>query len=577
MPHKQKTPFDPLESPTLKSWGKPMEGLEGNLESKGTIIDCGWGRLIFAHTFDDNRHIVDTLKDEQQGERDLAIYLKDPQVILSQAPQTLFLDPSHTFRLWLDKDIQLQSKPNNSITIKELSSKEDIEAINAIYQNRHMVPLKKNIIEKKPPALSYLMAVDKQSGNILGTMMGVDHVKAFNDPENGASLWALAVDPQAGYPGIGLELVEHFALFYKKQKRSFIDVSVLHSNNQAIALYEKIGFEKVPVFCVKKKNAINETLYTAPVTSNNFNPYADIIIREARKRGIDVEPIDEPSGFFKLKYGGKSIICRESLSELTSAIAMSRCAEKNITHALLKKHGLYVPNQILASNKQEALYFLERYKQIAVKPINGEQGAGISLSVTTQDELNYAVTKAGGVLDKVILEEFVQGEELRIIVINYAVVAAAIRKPPFIKGNNRHTVKELIEKLSRRRSNATDGESKVPMDEETERCIASYGYTMDDILKEGETLQVRHNANLHTGGTLHDCTKKLHPKLIEDAVKAAQVLEIPVVGLDLIIENIASPNYVIIEANERPGLANHEPQPVVEKFIDLLFPTSVTC
>jgi hypothetical protein len=33
--------------------------------------------------------------------------------------------------------------------------------------------------------------------------------------------------------------------------------------------------------------------------------------------------------------------------------------------------------------------------------------------------------------------------------------------------------------------------------------------------------------------------------------------------------------YVIIEANERPGLANHEPAPTAERFIDLLFPNSI--
>jgi D-alanine-D-alanine ligase-like ATP-grasp enzyme len=32
------------------------------------------------------------------------------------------------------------------------------------------------------------------------------------------------------------------------------------------------------------------------------------------------------------------------------------------------------------------------------------------------------------------------------------------------------------------------------------------------------------------------------------------------------------PDYVIIEANERPGLANHEPQPTAKRFVDLLFP-----
>ncbi len=38
---------------------------------------------------------------------------------------------------------------------------------------------------------------------------------------------------------------------------------------------------------------------------------------------------------------------------------------------------------------------------------------------------------------------------------------------------------------------------------------------------------------------------------------------------------VDQPDYVIIEANERPGLANHEPQPTAERFIDLLFPQSV--
>jgi D-alanine-D-alanine ligase-like ATP-grasp enzyme len=53
-------------------------------------------------------------------------------------------------------------------------------------------------------------------------------------------------------------------------------------------------------------------------------------------------------------------------------------------------------------------------------------------------------------------------------------------------------------------------------------------------------------------------------------------LEIPLVGFDFLVPNVAGPDYVIIEANERPGLANHEPQPTVERFIDFLFPHSRT-
>jgi len=37
---------------------------------------------------------------------------------------------------------------------------------------------------------------------------------------------------------------------------------------------------------------------------------------------------------------------------------------------------------------------------------------------------------------------------------------------------------------------------------------------------------------------------------------------------------VTGSEYVIIEANERPGLANHQPQPTAEKFVDFLFPHS---
>ncbi|MFI5044232.1 MAG: N-acetylglutaminylglutamine synthetase, partial [Acidimicrobiales bacterium] len=83
---------------------------------------------------------------------------------------------------------------------------------------------------------------------------------------------------------------------------------------------------------------------------------------------------------------------------------------------------------------------------------------------------------------------------------------------------------------------------------------------------------VRRTANLHTGGTIHDVTDELHPALAEVAVRAAEAIGIPVLGLDLMVPAPDQADYVIIEANEQPGLANHEPQPTAERFIDLLFP-----
>jgi len=164
------------------------------------------------------------------------------------------------------------------------------------------------------------------------------------------------------------------------------------------------------------------------------------------------------------------------------------------------------------------------------------------------------------------------GQDLRIVVIGYKVVAAAIRRPAEVVGNGESTIAQLIERQSARRAAATGGESRIPLDAETERCLAAQGLSLESVPENGRHVPVRRTANLHTGGTIHDVTAQLHPVLRETAETAARALHIPVVGLDFLVPSPDSPEYVLIEANERPGLANHEPQPTAQRFIDLLFP-----
>ena len=147
-----------------------------------------------------------------------------------------------------------------------------------------------------------------------------------------------------------------------------------------------------------------------------------------------------------------------------------------------------------------------------------------------------------------------------------------MRKPAQVVGDGRHTVRQLVEQHTRRRLAATGGESKVPLDAETERCVRAGGYEMDSVLPDGVALRVRKAANLHTGGTIHDVTDELHPVLVDAAERAARAIGIPVTGLDFLVPKVDGPEYVIIEANERPGLANHEPRPTAERFLDVLFP-----
>ncbi len=539
------------------------------------VLDCGWGRLLFAQTFETAEPLVEALRAEGPDRRDIAFYVRNPHVLLAQAPQEVFLDPSHTYRLDLATYRASRRQPRG-FTVRRLTSETDAQAVNDIYAKRKMVQVPPEFFwsRRDDRTITYFVAEDTATGAVIGTVTGVNHVRAFEDPECGSSLWCLAVDPQATQPGIGEALVRRLAEHFKTQGLAYMDLSVMHDNDQAIALYEKLGFRRVHFFGVKRKNPINEALFVGPTDDQDLNPYARIIVDEARRRGIHTEIIDAEGGLFRLSWGGRSVKCRESLSELTSAVALSICDDKRMTRRIVQAAGVRVPERIEPDNAAAIEAALEKYGSLVVKPARGEQGQGVAVGLTTMGEVQTALKRARGICAEVLIEEQVKGEDLRLVIIDYKVVACALRRPPRVIGDGRSTLRALIEHQSRRRSAATGGESKIPVDAETERTLAEAGYRLDDVAPDGTEVLVRKAANLHLGGTIHDVTEEVHPALIQAAIAAARAIDIPVTGIDLMVKSPREPDYAFIEANERPGLANHEPRPTAERFIDLLFPLS---
>ena len=183
--------------------------------------------------------------------------------------------------------------------------------------------------------------------------------------------------------------MRHLAEHFSARGATYMDLSVLHDNEQAIALYEKLGFRRVPVFALKRKNPINEKLFASPLEAyDRLNPYARIIVDEARRRGIHVEVTDAEGGFFRLSFGGRGIHCRESLSEMTSGVAVSICDDKAVTRRIVERSGLNVPEQIEAGESDAAIAaFLEKHRSVVVKPARGEQGRGVSVDLRSVEDV----------------------------------------------------------------------------------------------------------------------------------------------------------------------------------------------
>ncbi len=194
------------------------------VENPGVTIDCGWGRLLFGQTFASNEAICAALREEGPGQRDIALYIDDPHVLLAIGPQDFFLDPSHTYRVALHEVAPVPSaNRGRAFTVRRVESVADAVAVNAIYARRKMVTIDPEFVlsQRASRILSFFVAEDAQTGDIIGAVTGIDHHEAFADPQNGASLWSLAVDPQTSLPGVGQELVTHLIAYYAKRGRDF--------------------------------------------------------------------------------------------------------------------------------------------------------------------------------------------------------------------------------------------------------------------------------------------------------------------------------------------------------------------
>jgi GNAT-family acetyltransferase (TIGR03103 family) len=573
--YRRRTPVPTTPALTSRSWHEPSAR---DIEGMGTdvVLDLGWGQLVFGQTFRDLGDIVSALRGEESGRRDICVYPRDPQVLVGMAPDELFIDPSLTYRLDLHR---YRPRPDviRGVFVRTVTSAAEMDQINDLYARNGMVTGDARTMwaNHRTRTFTYLVAEDTRTGKIVGTVTGVDHALAFGDPEGGTSLWCLVADKQDAPPGTGEALVRVLVERYVARGRAYLDLSVMHDNTPAIKLYRKLGFARVPAVCVKRKNPINTPLFASrPPGLEKLNPYALIIAEEALRRGIRVEVTDAEWGEMRLTVGGRTVLTRESLSEFTTAVALSRCDDKRVTRRIMRRAGVRVARGALAGEGDlaDAAALLRDVGAVVVKPARGEQGRGITVGVKDEAGLERAVGYAVQFCPDVLVEELVQGDDLRVVVIDRQVVAAAVRRPAEVVGDGRHQVADLVKATSRRRERATGGESRIPLDDTTAEVVAEAGYAMDDVPPNGERVPVRRTANLHTGGTIEDVTDRLHPEIAEAAVRAAESLGIPVTGIDFLVPAVDGPDYVFIEANERPGLANHEPQPVAERFVDLLFP-----
>ncbi|SNS97692.1 GNAT-family acetyltransferase TIGR03103 [Geodermatophilus saharensis] len=392
-------PLAAVPTITGTPWQPPSEHQLRGMDTEAAL-DLGWGRLVFGQTFADPRRLVEVLREEAEGRRDICIYPRDPQVLLGLAPDELFLDPSLTFRLDLHRYRPRRELVEN-VFVRTMTCPGDVVGMERVLRVVGMVPGDPATVwhGHSTRTVRYLVAEDRRTGRVVGTVTGVDHVRAFGDPEGGSSLWSLAADPGEAPRGTGEALVRVLAERYLARGRNYLDLSVLHDNARAIALYRRLGFRQVPALVVKRRTAVNARLFVpTPPGLDRLPPGARVLADEALRRGIRVEVTDADAGELRLTLGARSVLTRGSLSELTTAVALSRCDDERVTRRLAAAAGVRVPVGAEPAGEEVRVVVVDgEVVAAAVRPA-GERHAGGDLTDRLHREVAAAAARAARAL-----------------------------------------------------------------------------------------------------------------------------------------------------------------------------------
>ncbi len=298
--------------------------------------------------------------------------------------------------------------------------------------------------------------------------------------------------------------------------------------------------------------------------------YTTTITDEARRRGIAVRVIESRTPIFLLRHGGREIRCYNSLTDRVGAVTFHLAQNKRLANHFLKSKGFAVPDQELFVEMAQAENFLRRHWRIVVKPCTQWGGRGVSVAVTTVEELCKAVNRAKRFEEEIILEQSVQGEDYRLIFVNYRYVAAILRRPAAVRGNGVDTVRRLVLAWNRE-ARVRDRSNMIPMDVETERHLRVLGRAWGDVPRRGQRVQVRLTSNYHTGGTIEIVTDRIPRELIREAGRVVRALKVPVIGVDFLV-NARTGRRWIIELSPDLAISPPEGAEVARRFLDYLFP-----
>lgn len=294
-----------------------------------------------------------------------------------------------------------------------------------------------------------------------------------------------------------------------------------------------------------------------------------LLLRAAVLRGVSFEVLDRPENFVRLRQKEHvEYVQQATKTSLDRYVNILLMENKLLTKQLLHEAGIRVPRGEVYHDHRQALedFWRHQGRPIVVKPKSTNFGLGISILKQNQSEQHYrrALDLAFEQDRSVLVEEFISGKEYRFFVIGAQVAGILHRVPANVSGDGQSSIRQLV---AEKNLDALRGKGyrtpleKINLGEAEALFLETQNLDFDSVPAEGQTVYLRENSNISTGGDSIDFSDQMHDSYLQIALQAARALGVTITGLDMMIDDIRLParsdNHAIIELNFNPAIHIH--------------------
>ncbi|MDD2916610.1 MAG: ATP-grasp domain-containing protein [Candidatus Gracilibacteria bacterium] len=293
---------------------------------------------------------------------------------------------------------------------------------------------------------------------------------------------------------------------------------------------------------------------------------SQVLKEEAEKLGLKVEVLVPEKNLFLVKGKNKEVLFKSTDFGVNSALGKKITDDKELTYKLLEKYGAPIAKTFYIYNHEFPNFDWTKLSDfhfpVIIKPIDEAHGNGVCMNIVSISELQKKLESSFADYAKMIVQEQISGDECRVLVVLGEVVVGLHRVPPFIIGDGKSTLHELIDNENKtnplRQQNYSAPLSLIKADSELVDYVSKQGYSLDDIIPSNTKLQLRGNSNLGTGGTIIDITEMLHEDTKKLCVSIAEKFQLGICGVDILSSDFSKPlsesGGVILEINSTPGI-----------------------